>query len=40
LMFESDVIGVVVAVSNVITLRGRGGQSERLKRVVTIRSQR
>ncbi|KAG2640235.1 uncharacterized protein LOC120663353 isoform X1 [Panicum virgatum] len=37
--YFTDVIGIVTAISNVITLRARGRQNDSLKRVVTIRSE-
>jgi len=37
--YFTDVIGIVTAISNVITLRARGRQNDSLKRVVTICSE-
>ncbi|CAN6323913.1 unnamed protein product [Urochloa humidicola] len=36
--YFTDVIGIVTSVSNVMSLRARGRQSESLKRIVTLRS--
>lgn len=40
LIFKSDVIGIVTAVSNIFTIRAKGKENDIFKRVVTIRSSR